>query len=44
MSVAFHPTHPAIIIGGTFSGELLAWNLGNPGVCICVYVSLNPNP
>lgn len=28
-SVAFHPSHPAILVAGTFSGEVLAWNLVN---------------
>jgi hypothetical protein len=27
MSVAFHATHPAILVAGTFSGEVLAWTL-----------------
>lgn len=28
MSVAFHPIVPGILLAGTFSGELLAWNFG----------------
>ena len=27
-SVAFHPSHPAILAAGTFNGELMAWNIG----------------
>lgn len=29
VSVAFHPKHPAILVAGTYNGEVLAWNLGN---------------
>ena len=29
ISVAFHPKHPAILVAGTYGGEVLAWNLGN---------------
>jgi len=29
ISVAFHPQHPAILVAGTYGGEVLAWNLGN---------------
>ena len=28
MCVAFHPTEPALIAGGTFSGEVRVWNTG----------------
>ena len=28
MCVAFHPTQPALIAGGTFSGEVRLWNTG----------------
>lgn len=28
MCVAFHPTEPALIAGGTFSGEVRLWNTG----------------
>lgn len=26
MCLAFHPTHPAVIAGGTYNGELMIWN------------------
>ena len=28
MCVAFHPSQPALIAGGTFSGEVWLWNIG----------------
>lgn len=28
MCVSFHPTQPALIAGGTFSGEVRLWNTG----------------
>ncbi|GIL81731.1 hypothetical protein Vretimale_1322 [Volvox reticuliferus] len=31
MSCAFHPTHPALIAGGTFNGELYVWDLSLEG-------------
>ncbi|GFR49871.1 hypothetical protein Agub_g11973, partial [Astrephomene gubernaculifera] len=31
MSCAFHPTHPALIAGGTFNGELYVWDLSREG-------------
>lgn len=28
MCVSFHPSQPALIAGGTFSGEVRLWNIG----------------
>jgi hypothetical protein len=34
--VAFHPTDPLILAGGTINGEIYLWNIDNDEPQICV--------
>lgn len=31
MCLSFHPSEPAVVAGGSFSGEVLVWNTGREG-------------
>lgn len=36
MCVAFHPSSPSIIVGGSFNGELVVWDLNQPEKAVCL--------